>query len=89
MWTNVVAAALWVADKYEKNEKEIAKQQRLQQQQHPMPIGNSSVSSLYSSVRSASSFVSPTAHSDQAYLVQHAANDPYRKVHDGYGSSAV
>ncbi|KAI7879130.1 hypothetical protein K492DRAFT_164102 [Lichtheimia hyalospora FSU 10163] len=87
MWTNVVGAALWVADKYEKNEKEIAKQQRLQQH-NQMPIGNSSVSSLYSSVRS-SSFVSPTAHSDQAYLVQHAANDPYRKIHDGYGSSSA
>lgn len=25
MWTNVVGAALWVGDKYEKNEREIAK----------------------------------------------------------------
>lgn len=28
MWTNVVGAALWVGDKYEKNEREIAKRNR-------------------------------------------------------------
>lgn len=28
MWTNVVGAALWVGDKYEKNEREIAKRQQ-------------------------------------------------------------
>lgn len=28
MWTNVVGAALWVGDKYEKNEREIARRNR-------------------------------------------------------------
>lgn len=33
MWTNIVGAALWIADEYERNERNIAKQQQQQQQQ--------------------------------------------------------
>ncbi|KAI8327689.1 hypothetical protein BC941DRAFT_446496 [Chlamydoabsidia padenii] len=32
MWTNIVGAALWIADEYERNERDIANQQQQQQQ---------------------------------------------------------
>ncbi|ORZ18630.1 hypothetical protein BCR42DRAFT_230298 [Absidia repens] len=34
MWTNIVGAALWVADEYERNERDIAAIQKQQQQHH-------------------------------------------------------
>lgn len=36
MWTNIVGAALWIADEYEKNERDILQQQ----QQLPPPSSN-------------------------------------------------
>ncbi|KAI9470465.1 hypothetical protein BDB00DRAFT_862580 [Zychaea mexicana] len=82
MWTNVVAAALWVADKYEKNEREIAKHQRHPQQGNS---GNTSVASIYPSVRSPSSFV-PSVESEHSRLLNHASNPG---VKDGYGSATA
>ncbi|KAI8376263.1 uncharacterized protein BYT42DRAFT_573992 [Radiomyces spectabilis] len=45
MWTNVVGAALWVCDTYEKNEKVISKQQR--QQQSAGFVDHLSIGSFY------------------------------------------
>lgn len=79
MWTNVVGAALWVADKYEKNEAEIAKQQRRQQQQQNAS-GNTSIASIYPSHKSPSSFV-PSIDSEQGRLLYGSTTK------DGYGST--
>lgn len=87
MWTNVVGAALWVADMYEKNEAEIAKQQ--QQQRHLIPAttsGNTSVASIYPSVRSPSSFV-PSIESEQSRLIHVSGANSSTK--DGYGSTTA
>ena len=84
MWTNVVAAALWVADKYEQNEREIAKQSRNQPLPHQQGnSGNTSIASIYPSVRSPSSFV-PSVESEHSRLISHASNPGLK---DGYGSS--
>ncbi|CAO3636010.1 unnamed protein product [Cunninghamella echinulata] len=43
MWTNIVGAALWIADEYERNERDILQQQ--QQQQHLHQHSSSSLTS--------------------------------------------
>ncbi|KAI9319291.1 hypothetical protein BX666DRAFT_1854588 [Dichotomocladium elegans] len=83
MWTNVVGAALWVADKYEKNEAEIAKQGS--SLSVPPPSGDTSVASIYPSQRSTNSFVPSINSSEHARLLQNANSVP----RDSYGSSAV
>lgn len=82
MWTNVVGAALWVGDKYEKNEAIIAKQQH--QRQPAPPSGNSSIATIYPSVRSPSSFV-PSIDSETSRLLHQGTST----TKDGYGSAAV
>ncbi|KAG0176261.1 hypothetical protein DFQ29_006338 [Apophysomyces sp. BC1021] len=77
MWTNVVGAALWAADNYERNEAEIVRQLKRQQQ----TSGNTSIASIYPSVKSPSSFV-PSISSSEQYRLLHNANT------DGYGSAS-
>jgi hypothetical protein len=44
MWTNIVGAALWIADEYERNERNIAKQQQQQQLQDHSSVSAASLS---------------------------------------------
>lgn len=82
MWTNVVGAAMWVADKYEKHEAEIAKQQ---QGSVIGGSGDTSVASLYPSQRNPSSHVPSMESSEEARLLQ--SNTSISK--DGYGSAVA
>ncbi|CDH51346.1 hypothetical protein RO3G_08987 [Lichtheimia corymbifera JMRC:FSU:9682] len=82
MWTNVVGAAMWVADKYEKHEAEIAKQQ---QGSVIGGSGDTSVASLYPSQRNPSSHVPSLESSEEARLLQ--SNTSISK--DGYGSAVA